>query len=65
MKVNKQDLIELLDKASGLIDYVISELPDNDDDNDPMMYLLNAVGDLQDAVNLISDDDYSISDEDE
>jgi hypothetical protein len=61
MSLSKQDLLDLLEKASVLVDTVISELPDDEEDNDnfdlsPSDYLLNAAGDIQDAINLLSGD---------
>jgi hypothetical protein len=57
--LSKQDLIDLLEKASVLVDTVIQALPDDEEDNDdlsPSDYLLNAAGDIQDAINLLSGD---------
>jgi hypothetical protein len=56
MSLSKQDLLDLLEKASELVDTVIQALPDNEEDNDnfdlsPSDYLLNAAGDIQDAIN--------------
>jgi hypothetical protein len=59
MSLSKKDLLDLLEKASELIDTVIQELPDSDEvDNDvtPLDYLLNAAGDIQDAINGLSGD---------
>ena len=59
--LSKQDLLDLLEKASELVDTVIQALPDNDEDNEeddltPLDYLLNAAGDIQDAINGLSGD---------
>jgi len=56
MSLSKKDLLDLLEKASELLDTVISELPDNDEVDNPQMYLYNASGDIQDAINLLSGD---------
>ena len=60
MSLSKKDLLDLLEKASELLDTVISELPDdNEDDNydvSPLDYLLNASGDIQDAINGLTGD---------
>jgi hypothetical protein len=53
MSLSKQDLLVLLEKASELLDTVIQEIPDNDEVDNPLMYLLNASGDISDAINLI------------
>jgi hypothetical protein len=53
MKLSQQDLVVLLEKAWDNIEAVISELPDNDEDDNPLMYLTNSVGDIQDAINLL------------
>ena len=60
MSLSKKDLLDLLEKASELLDTVISELPDSNSEFDidlsPSDYLLNAAGDIQDAINLLSGD---------
>ena len=61
MSLSKKDLLDLLEKASVLVDTVIQELPDDEEDNDnfdlsPIDYLLNAAGDIQDAINGLSGD---------
>ena len=61
MSLSKRDLLDLLEKASVLVDTVIQELPDDEEDNDnfdlsPIDYLLNAAGDIQDAINSLSGD---------
>ena len=56
MSLSNPDKIALLEKAWELIDSVISEHPDDNDIDDmdsPISYLLNACGDIQDAINLI------------
>ena len=56
MSLSKKDLLDLLEKASELVETVISELPDNDEvsnDVTPLDYLYNAAGDITDAINLI------------
>ena len=59
MSLSKKDLLDLLEKASELVDTVISELPDNDEvsnDVTPLDYLYNAAGDIQDAINGLTGD---------
>jgi len=60
MSLSKKDLLDLLEKASVLVDTVIQELPDSDNefslDVSPIDYLLNAAGDIQDAINGLSGD---------
>ena len=59
MSLSKKDLLDLLEKASELLDTVISELPDSDEvDNDvtPLDYLMNASGDIQYAINGLTGD---------
>ena len=56
MSLSKSDMVALLEKAQGLIDTVIGECPDDNDLDDmdsPLSYLVNASGDLSDAINLI------------
>ena len=56
MSLCKRDLIDLLEKASVLLDTVITECPDDNDLDDmdsPLSYLINASGDISDAINLI------------
>ena len=63
MSLSKQDIVNLLEKAQELIDTVITELPDDNDLDDmdsPLSYLVNSSGDIQEAINFISDDDYVI-----
>jgi hypothetical protein len=62
MSLSKSDMVALLEKASELIDTVIQSLPDDDIDfgNDsfdvsPLDYLINASGDIQDAINALSE----------
>ena len=56
MSLSKQDMIALLEKAWDNIETVISESPDDNDIDSPLSYLTNAVGDIQDAINLLSGD---------
>jgi hypothetical protein len=56
MALSKSDMVALLEKAQELIDTVINEYPDDNDIDDmdsPLSYLINAAGDIQDAINLI------------
>jgi hypothetical protein len=62
MSLSKSDMVALLEKASELIDTVIQSLPDDDIDFDndsfdvsPLDYLINAAGDIQDAINALSE----------
>jgi hypothetical protein len=59
MSLSKSDMVALLEKASELIDTVIQELPDSDNefslDVSPIDYLINAAGDIQDAINALSE----------
>jgi hypothetical protein len=58
MSLSKQDMVDLLNKAQELIDTVISEYPDDnevDDMDSPLSFLINASGDITDALNLISE----------
>ena len=60
MSLSKKDLLDLLEKASVLLDTVISELPDDEEDDNydvsPLDYLMNASGDIQDAINGLTGD---------
>jgi hypothetical protein len=57
MSLSKQDYVDLLNKAQELIDSVITDYPDDNDDMDsPLSYLINASGDISDAINLIEQD---------
>jgi hypothetical protein len=60
MSLSKKDLLDLLEKASELLDTVISELPDDEEDDNydvsPLDYLMNASGDIQDAINGLTGD---------
>tara|TARA_R110000868_G_scaffold89255_1_gene248525 strand:- start:1462 stop:1665 length:204 start_codon:yes stop_codon:yes gene_type:complete len=67
MSLSKKELLDLLEKASVLIDTVIQALPDPDDDDyedneddyddvSPLDYLMNAAGDIQEAINGLSGD---------
>jgi hypothetical protein len=54
--LSKQDMVALLRKSWDNIEMVISEYPDDDEADDmdsPISYLINAVGDIQDAINLL------------
>jgi hypothetical protein len=54
--LSKQDMVALLRKSWDNIEMVISEYPDDDEADDmdsPISYLNNAVGDIQDAINLL------------
>ena len=54
--LSKEDMVALLEKAQELIDTVITECPDDNDEDDmdsPLSYLINASGDISDALNLI------------
>jgi hypothetical protein len=56
MSLSKSDMVTLLEKAQELIDTVIGDYPDDNDIDDmdsPLSYLVNASGDIQDAINLI------------
>ena len=56
MALSKEDMVALLEKAQELIDTVIGDYPDDNDIDDmdsPLSYLVNASGDIQDAINLI------------
>ena len=51
-------MVALLEKAQELIDTVIGDYPDDNDIDDmdsPLSYLVNASGDIRDAINLISE----------
>jgi hypothetical protein len=56
MSLSKEDMVALLEKAQELIDTVITEYPDDnevDDMDSPLSYLINASGDISDALNLM------------
>ena len=53
MVLSKEDRIALLQKASELIDTVIQDLPDSDDIDNPFVYLVNCVGDIDEAISLM------------
>ena len=56
MALSKEDMVALLEKAQELIDTVIGEYPDDnevDDMDSPLSYLINASGDISDALNLV------------
>jgi hypothetical protein len=56
MALSKEDMVALLEKAQELIDTVIGDYPDDNDIDDmdsPLSYLINASGDISDALNLM------------
>ena len=53
MSLSKEDMVALLEKASELIDTVIQELPDSDEIDNPLVYLFNCVGDIDEAISLM------------
>ena len=56
MSLSKSDMVALLEKAQELIDTVITEYPDDNDIDDmdsPLSYLINASGDISDAISFI------------
>jgi hypothetical protein len=66
MSLSKSDMLALLEKASELVDTVIQALPDDEDDEvdfngdswidvSPLEYLVNAAGDIQEAINGLSE----------
>jgi hypothetical protein len=62
MSLSKADMVALLEKASELVDNVIQALPDdevdfNGDSYDvsPLDYLINVAGDIQEAINGLSE----------
>jgi hypothetical protein len=59
MQLSKQDYLDIIQKAQDCLCDVYSVYPDNNDLDDmdsPVSYILNAIGDIQKAVNLISDE---------
>ena len=57
--LSKQDYLDIIQKAQDCLCDVYSVYPDNNDLDDmdsPVSYILNAIGDIQKAVNLISDE---------
>jgi len=59
MQLSKQDYLDIIQKAQDCLCDVYSDYPDNNDLDDmdsPVSYILNAIGDIQKAVNLISDE---------
>jgi hypothetical protein len=53
MSLSKEDMVALLEKASELIDTVIQELPDSDEIDNPLVYLVNCSGDIDEAISLM------------
>jgi len=53
MSLSNQDKIALLEKAAELIDTVIQDLPETDEIDDPLVYLLNCAGDIDEAISLM------------
>ena len=53
MSLSKEDMVALLQKASELVDMVIQDLPDSDDIDNPFVYLVNCVGDIDEAISLM------------
>jgi hypothetical protein len=53
MALSKEDMVVLLEKASELIDTVIQSLPDSDEIDNPLVYLVNCSGDIDEAISLI------------
>jgi hypothetical protein len=59
MQLSKQDYLDIIQKAQDCLGDVYSVYPDKNDLDDmdsPVSYILNAIGDIQKAVNLISDE---------
>jgi hypothetical protein len=59
MQLSKQDYLDIIQKAQDCLCDVYSVYPDKNDLDDmdsPVSYILNAIGDIQKAVNLISDE---------
>lgn len=59
MQLSKQDYLDIIQKAQDCLNDVYSDYPDKNDLDDmdsPVSYILNAIGDIQKAVNLISDE---------
>ena len=52
-RLSKEDMVALLQKAAELVDMVIQDLPDNDDIDNPFVYLVNCVGDIDEAISLM------------
>ena len=52
MSLSKSDMVALLEKAAELIDTVIQELPDSDEIDNPLVYLVNCAGDIDEAISL-------------
>ena len=51
--LSKEDMVALLQKASELVDLVIQDLPDSDEIDNPLVYLVNCSGDIDEAISLI------------
>ena len=59
MQLSKQDYLDIIQKAQDCLNDVFSDYPDKDDLDDmdsPLSHILNALGEIQQAVNLISDE---------
>jgi len=53
MSLSNADKVALLEKAQELIDTVIQELPDSDEIDNPLVYLVNCAGDIDEAISLM------------
>jgi predicted membrane-bound spermidine synthase len=53
MSLSKEDMVALLQKAAELIDTVIQDLPDSNEIDNPFVYLVNCVGDIDEAISLM------------
>ena len=59
MQLSKQDYLDIIQKAQDCLNDVFSDYPDKNDLDDmdtPLSHILNAIGNIQKAVNLISDE---------
>jgi hypothetical protein len=59
MQLSKQDYLDIIQKAQDCLGDVYSNYPDKNDLDDmdsPLSHILNALGEIQQAVNLISDE---------
>lgn len=59
MQLSKQDYLDIIQKAQDCLNDVYSDYPDTNDLDDmdsPLSHILNAIGEVQQAVNLISDE---------
>ena len=57
--LSKQDYLDIIQKAQDCLGDVYSDYPDTNDLDDmdtPLSHILNALGEIQQAVNLISDE---------